>query len=152
MWPFSRKSRTGSSRPAAAGPGGAKAKGCKLDDTLGALGETTARRFLKSQGLSILARNYRCPAGEVDLIALEKPAVRGGAETIVFVEVKTRTSDAFTDPEAAVDSAKCRRIRRVANYYLSTRPTQGYNLRFDILAIVLAEGKPPRIKHIVDAF
>lgn len=115
------------------------------------MGETLAAKFLRKQGLKILATNYRCPAGEADLIALA-PKCKDGGETIVFVEVKTRTSDRFTSPESAVDDAKQKHLRAVARYYCSSRDTTGFALRFDIVAIVLAPPAEPKIKHIVAAF
>ena len=103
--------------------------------------------------MKILGRNYRCPAGEIDLIALDPTTRReSGAETIVFVEVKTRRSDDFTDPDAAVNAAKQRRIRSAAKQYISHHPTSGYNVRFDIVSIVWPEGGKPKAKHIEDAF
>ena len=82
MWPLGRWRRTGSS------------------GELGRRGEKLAAKALKRAGMKILARNYRCPAGEADLIALDRSTRRqSGAETIVFAEVKTRSSDTYTDPE-----------------------------------------------------
>lgn len=120
---------------------------------LGRRGERLARKLCKRRGLKILARNYRCRAGEVDLIALD-PATRrtDGAETLVFVEVKTRSSDRYTDPESAVDARKQRRIRKVADYYVASRDAADYNVRFDIVAVVIRPGRKPRINHIPDAF
>ena len=131
MWPFRRGERDG----------------------LGARGEKLARRFLKRQGLKILARNYRCPAGEADLIALDLSTRHGGCpETVVFVEVKARTSDRYVDPESAVDRRKRRKLRQVAAHYLAARHADGLNVRFDIVAIVSPPGGEPQIRHIVDAF
>jgi putative endonuclease len=131
MWPFARRNSRG----------------------LGADGETLARRYLSRLGLKILAENYRCPAGEADLVALDKSTRKTlGAETVVFVEVKTRASDHFSDPESAVDADKRRRMRKIANYYLSTRGSDGLNVRFDIVAIVCPPGEEPHIRHIPDAF
>jgi putative endonuclease len=114
-----------------------------------------ARKFLKRRGLKILARNFRCPRGEVDLIALDASTRReGGAETICFVEVKTRSSDRYTDPESAVDADKQKRVRKAADYYLAKRAAaaDGLNVRFDILSIVIRDRDEPRIRHIQDAF
>ena len=132
MWPFGRRVRP----------------------PLGRRGEKLARKFLKARGLKILAENYRCPRGEVDLIALDRSTCgRGGAETICFVEVKTRTSDFYTDPESAVDAEKRRRIRKVADYYLTGRDAaEGLNVRFDIVSIVLRDDEEPQVRHIQDAF
>ena len=110
-------------------------------------------KFLKRKGYKILARNYRCPSGEADLIALDcSTRRRTGAQTIALVEIKTRTSDAYTDPEAAVTADKRRRIRKVAEYYLSRRDAEGFNIRFDIVSIVAPGRGAPSIKHIPGAF
>ena len=125
---------------------------------LGRYGEKLAAKALKRDGMKILARNYRCPAGEVDLIALDRSTRREtGAETIVFVEVKTRTSDKYVDPEFAVDREKQRRLESAAQYYAARRDTEDYCIRFDIIAIVAADGgdggdEKPSLKHIKDAF
>jgi putative endonuclease len=120
---------------------------------LGQLGEKLGRRFLKRQGLKILASNYRCPAGEIDLIALDRSTARaGGADTICFVEVKTRSSDQYTDPQSAVDDQKRRHVRKAAQQYLAARDAADLNVRFDILAVVLEPGQAPRINHFPGAF
>ena len=127
--------------------------GHRVKPTLGQLGEKLAVGLLKGKGLKILARNYRCPAGEADLIALDtttRPA--SGAETIVFVEVKARSSDRYVDPESAVDDDKRRRMRRVADCYLATRGSEGYNVRFDIVSVVLGGDQKPKMRHTPDAF
>jgi len=103
--------------------------------------------------MKILATNYRCPSGEVDLIALDRSTRKAtGAETLVFVEVKTRTSDRYTDPESAVNRDKQRRIRKVAGYYRTRRRAEDYNVRYDIVSVVLRPDADPQIKHIPDAF
>ncbi len=121
--------------------------------TLGRRGESMASRALRKRGMKILARNYRCPPGEIDLIALDRSTRREwGAETIVFVEVKTRTSDRYTSPAGAVDARKQRRIRRAAEYYLASRSTEGYAVRFDIVSIVAAPDARPSVEHLPGAF
>jgi putative endonuclease len=103
--------------------------------------------------MKILATNYRCPSGEVDLIALDPSArAANGLETIVFVEVKTRSGDRYTSPESAVGLDKQRRLHRAARYYLAHRDTQGYLTRFDIVAIVLPAGQEPKLTYIENAF
>jgi len=120
---------------------------------LGKRGELLAAELLKRRGLRLLARNYRCPVGEVDLIVLDKSTRREfGAETIAFVEVKTRSSDRYTDPAAAVNAEKRRRLRKVAGYYLAGRNADGFNVRFDVVSIVAAQGRAPQISYIPDAF
>ena len=103
--------------------------------------------------MKILATNYRCPAGEADIIALDPSTRRTyGAETIAIVEVKTRRSDHYTDPESAVDRDKQRRLKRIAGTYLASRDTREYNLRFDVVAVLAPEGHRPQIRHIPGAF
>jgi putative endonuclease len=103
--------------------------------------------------MKILARNYRCPSGEIDIIAFE-PAAQANfnRDTVVFVEVKTRTSDRYTDPESAVNSDKRRRIRNAASCYISSHQHAELSWRYDIVSIVLAVGKKPVVNHIVQAF
>ena len=76
-------------------------------DALGAWGEERACELLKKNGLKIVERNYRCPSGEVDIIARD-------SKTLVFVEVKTRASEDYGEPSRAVDRAKQRHILRTA--------------------------------------
>ncbi len=122
-------------------------------DGLGQRGEKISRKFLKRQGLAILASNYRCPTGEIDLIALDKSTLSDdGAQTLVFVEVKARSSDRFTDPASAVNADKQRRIRKVARYYLESRETSDYNVRFDIISVIVRDSQEPEIDHYQGAF
>ena len=114
---------------------------------LGPRGEKLARKYLKRTGLKILAKNYRCVAGEADLIALDK-----SSDSIVIVEVKTRSSNRYVDPESAVTAEKRRRLRKVGEYYLSTNDTGQMHLRFDVVSIVLQPGLEDDIRHIPDAF
>ena len=99
--------------------------------------------------VKILAKNYRCPAGEADLLALDKS---GAEETLVFVEVKTRSSDKYTVPESAVNSAKQQKLRGIAEYYLATHNTGPRGVRFDVVSIVIPPGGEPNIRHIPEAF
>ena len=120
---------------------------------MGRRGERVARRFLRKAGLRILAENFRCPAGEIDLIALDRATRQAdGAETIAFVEVKTRSSADQTRPEAAVDADKRARIQSAAAYYLRHYPTEGYRHRYDVVAVILPEGGKPQITHTRNAF
>ncbi len=125
MWPFRR---TGSS------------------ESLGKRGEKLASKFLRKQGCRILAHNYRCPAGEADIIALD------GGDTLVFAEVKTRSSDFHTDPQSAVNADKQRRLRNVVKYFLDARRCEDLNVRFDVISIVIRDGSQPQIEYIKDAF
>jgi len=112
---------------------------------LGPAGEKAAARFLRKAGYRILARNWRCPAGEIDLIARE-------GDTLVFVEVKTRRRDDAADPEINVTSFKRRQLTKAARYYLSRQRVSDPPSRFDVVAVVLPESGRAMIEHFIDAF
>ena len=103
--------------------------------------EALAAAFLEARGLSIVARNYRCRFGEIDLIAKS-----GG--TLVFVEVRARTSDAFGGAAGSITRAKRRRLVAAARHYLA-RHAADSACRFDA---VLLHGSAQRIEWIADAF
>jgi putative endonuclease len=110
---------------------------------LGKAGEDRAARFLAKQGYKILERNYRVPSGEIDLIALHRGEV-------VFVEVKTRTSDAFGAPELAVTPRKQRQMVKAALGYIKYKKLHQVPCRFDVVAINEASEK--EIELIQNAF
>jgi putative endonuclease len=101
---------------------------------LGAEGERAAEKFLRRQRYTIVARNYRCRLGEVDLVALD------GA-TVVFIEVKTRTQPGFGSPLEAVDRRKQRQIQRTAQQYLSEHRLHDRNARFDVVGVWWDNGR-----------
>lgn len=103
-----------------------------LNRELGNRGEDAAVRELQRMGYRILARNYRCDAGEIDIIAEHR-------DVIVFVEVKARSPRALLPPEEAVDHNKRARIRNSAKFYLAPyrRPSPH---RYDIVSVYLDEG------------
>lgn len=109
-------------------------------------GEDYAHRYLKRSGWRVVARNYRSAAGnEVDLIAWEGPH-------LVFVEVKTRASDDTSAPERAVTPEKQTRIARAARDYAQRANVEWGAVRFDVLSVVVAEGRRPSITPYRDAF
>lgn len=114
-------------------------------DDHGMIGEDLAHRYLRSQGCTIVARNYRTRSGsgEIDLVAWH-----GGV--LVFVEVKTRESGEFGPPDRAVDAEKRAHLRRAAHDYARRSGVDFGNTRFDIVSIVL--DRPPRIDWLRDAF
>ena len=114
---------------------------------LGDRGERTAARYLKRQGMRILARGHRSPLGEIDLIALD-------GTTVVFVEVKSRRTHAAGRPEDAVHRAKQRQVTRLALEYLKRRGWLGRRAaRFDVLAITWPDSESePAIQHFRNAF
>jgi putative endonuclease len=120
---------------------------------LGQRGEDLAAKRIRRGGLKILARNYRCPAGEADIIALQKPAAPADGEgTIVFVEVKTRAGEQAVLAESAVDARKRRQIANVARYYLSHHADGQFSARFDVVAVIIPPQGKPQVRHIADAF
>ena len=114
---------------------------------LGRWGEELAAEQLEAGGLRVLARNWRCPQGELDLVGLEADG------TVVFVEVKTRAGTGFGTPVEAVGWRKAGRIRRLACAWLADhRPTGTTGLRFDVVGIVRRSGEPPEVTHLRGAF
>jgi putative endonuclease len=114
------------------------------DEPLGRRGEAAAAKFLARSGYKIVARNYRCQMGEIDLIARDGP-------TLVFVEVKSRQDDEPT-PEQQVNSTKQHQLTKSARHYLSRFGSRPPPARFDVIAVVWPEGREPRIRHTIDAF
>lgn len=112
---------------------------------LGPEGERLAERFLRKRGYRILARNYRCSCGEIDLIA------RDGA-TIVFVEVKGKRGAEFGSPLEAVTARKRKRLVLVANCYLTAFKLHHLRARFDAVGIRWVTGGEPSIVLVRDAF
>lgn len=110
---------------------------------LGKKGEELAVKYLSGQGYRILDTNWRAGSLELDIVARD-------GEFLVVVEVKTRQSDFFGEPEVAVDRQKQKLIIRAANIYI-LRKNITSETRFDIISIVIDQDQP-RIHHIKDAF
>ena len=107
----------------------------------GAAAEALAARFLAARGLVIIARNYRCRGGEIDLIARDR-------DTLVFVEVRLRSSDAFGGARASITAAKRGRLQRAAGHYLA-RIGREPPCRFDaILLDALDSGRIEWLKDV----
>ncbi|MEZ5141336.1 MAG: YraN family protein [Acidimicrobiales bacterium] len=96
---------------------------------LGAHGEALAARWYEEHGYEVLARNWRCRDGELDLVVRRN-------RTIVFCEVKTRTTTAYGTPGEAVTHAKRQRIRRLAARWLEESPIRPSQIRFDVAAVL----------------
>jgi putative endonuclease len=111
---------------------------------LGVAGEAAALRWLRGEGYEIVATGFRARCGEIDLVARDGPAV-------VFVEVKTRTSDAFGSPAESVTAIKRARIARAASVFLVGRGWTERACRFDVIEVV-PSGSGWRVTHIADAF
>jgi putative endonuclease len=112
---------------------------------VGAAGEALAAEWLAGHGYRIETRNFRCRTGEIDLIASRRGL-------LVFVEVKTRRSDAFGSPAEAVGAAKRARLVRAASLYLARFGSRPPACRFDVLEVRAAPGATPAIRHLPDAF
>ncbi len=119
-----------------------------MEDTrkaLGFRGEDLAVKYLKKRGFKVIERNYHCPLGEIDLIARE-------GDTLVFVEIKARSSSAFGLPQDAVDRFKQEKLMLVARAYMAARHLkEDIPARFDVVAIHLTPSGPD-IELIKDAF
>lgn len=110
---------------------------------LGAHGEDAAVRFLQRAGLVVLERNWRCRAGEIDIVALDDKA-----STLVIVEVKTRRSTAFGSPIEAVTVAKAARLRRLAAAWLAAHPIGVRDVRIDVVGILVDRSGYLSIEHV----
>jgi len=105
-----------------------RAGGRDLRKGLGRRGEELAARRLEAEGYSIIVRNYRCPMGEIDLVARD-------GECLVFVEVRTRHGDLWGTPEESVTGAKQARLVQVAENYLAEHGAWDVDWRIDVVAI-----------------
>lgn len=119
--------------------------------SLGHRGEAAAEKFLKRLRYKIVGRGQRDGLGELDLVAIDLRGVRG--KTVVFVEVKTRSSHDAGHPAEAVDAEKQRRVTRVALGYLRRHGLLDYPTRFDVVAVTWPDAeKKPHIEHFKNAF
>ena len=112
---------------------------------LGALGEKAARRHLKKAGLKFLTANFRSRRGEIDLV------FRDG-DCLVFVEVKTRSSEDWVRPAKAVDLRKKRLVSQYALDYLALLKRPEINIRFDIVEVLLNDGQVREVRHLPNSF
>jgi putative endonuclease len=110
----------------------------------GKRGESAAAEYLSSSGIKIIERNFRCPLGEIDLVAKD-------GKTIVFVEVRARQADGICSPEESITIYKRRRLTRAALWYLKQRGLLDSHARFDVVAIRW-DCEKPEINWIVNAF
>ena len=116
----------------------------KRRDT-GILGEKVARDFLRKRGYHIIETNYRCPEGEIDIVAKHE-------DFLVFVEVRAKTSKEFGSPEESITAVKRERMRATAAHYQQNHDDLPASLRIDVVAVELdRNGKPTRIEVIENA-
>jgi putative endonuclease len=111
----------------------------------GELGERSAKNFLRRQGLKFLVANFRSARGEIDLIFRDE-------DCLVFVEVKTRSSEDWVRPAAAVNAERRRRLSQCALDYLRRLKNPPVNIRFDIVEVLLSDGEMRDIRHLPNTF
>jgi len=111
----------------------------------GELGERAAKKFLQGQGLKFLAHNFRSERGEIDLVFRD-------LDCLVFIEVKTRSSETWTRPAAAVDAWKKKLLSLTALDYLKLLKNPPVKFRFDIVEVLLDEGEVREIRHLPNTF
>ncbi|MFO0964667.1 MAG: YraN family protein [Gemmataceae bacterium] len=112
----------------------------------GTRSERAAARYLRKRGCKLLARNFTCFLGELDLVVLDR-------DCIVFVEVRSTEDRDQTEPAASVDHAKQKRLTRVARFFLRRKRLEERSARFDVVTLRWPAGqKEPEIEHFVNAF
>lgn len=110
--------------------------------TLARYGERLAERYLRERGLTVLARNWRCAAGELDIVALD-------GDCLVVCEVKTRRTTVFGSPVEAVTLAKLARLRRLAATWMTEHDTHVADVRIDVIGILRPRRGECRLQHLV---
>lgn len=112
---------------------------------LGAHGEAIAARYLQERGLTVLDRNWRCREGEIDLVAVD-------GDTVVVVEVKTRSGVDYGRPAEAVTRQKLARLRRLAQLWLAANRVGWVEVRFDVVAVLAYPGEAAQVEHFPGVF
>ncbi len=111
----------------------------------GQAGERAAKKHLEEHGLKYLTANFKTDRGEIDLVFRDD-------DCLVFVEVKTRSSEAWTRPAAAVNARKRLRLTRCAFDYLRLLKNPPVKIRFDIVEVLLRDGEVTQIRHLPNTF
>ena len=134
---------TPTTRTTPATPPGSRSGGSAAErrQALGRFGETYAARHLVEQGLVLLDRNWRCDAGEIDLVLRE-------GRVLVVCEVKTRSSTAFGSPVEAVSEQKAERLRRLADRWLEERGVRPPEVRLDLVGVLVPRTGRPQVEHV----
>ena len=113
----------------------------RQNGALGAYGERVAARHLVEEGLELLDRNWRCDAGEIDLV------LRDG-DVLVFCEVKTRTGTAYGHPLEAVDEVKTRRLVHLASRWIDAHGVVPADVRYDVVAVLKSPRGAAEVEHV----
>lgn len=111
----------------------------------GKLGERAAKKYLQKLGLKFLTANFRSTRGEIDLVLRDH-------DCLVFAEVKTRSSEDWTRPAAAVDARKRRLLSQTALDYLKLLKNPPVKIRFDIVEVLLRDGEVHEVRHLPNTF
>jgi putative endonuclease len=111
----------------------------------GELGERAAKKHLRKQGLKFLTANFKSTRGEIDLVFRD-------ADCLVFVEVKTRSSEDWTRPAASVNARKRRLLSMTALDYLMLLKNPEVKIRFDIVEVLLKDGEVKEVRHLPNTF
>jgi putative endonuclease len=119
----------------------------RAKDELGRLGEDLAVRQLEAAGLQVLARNWCCPEGEIDIVARDP---RGGE--LVICEVKTRSGVGYGRPHEAVNPRKVGKLRRLAYLWLLEHSERGCDVRFDVVSVLRPRTGVAVVEHWPAAF
>lgn len=114
----------------------------RAKDAVGRYGERVVAKLLVERGWVVLERNWRGPAGELDIVALD-------GDVLVVVEVKTRTGDGFGHPAEAVTPAKLARLRRLAGQWLAAHDVRARGVRIDVVAVRAGGRGAARVEHLV---
>ena len=117
----------------------------RAKDALGRFGEQLAAHHLGDIGMEVLDTNWRCDLGELDIVAVE-------GTSLVFCEVKTRSSTAYGTPAEAVTPSKAARIHRLAFRWMADHHASAPVVRFDLVSILARRGVPPVLEHVRAAF
>lgn len=112
---------------------------------VGGRGEDLAVAELQQQGMEIVARNWRCRTGEIDIVAAERV---DGRCTLVFIEVKCRTGLGFGHPLEAITWAKIRKLRQLAAEWMTVHQVAAAGIRLDAIGVLLLPGRPPELTHV----
>ncbi|WP_228552128.1 YraN family protein [Mumia zhuanghuii] len=108
---------------------------------VGVHGENVAAEFLQGQGMQVLARNWRCRWGEIDIVARD-------GDTVVFCEVKTRRTTAYGSPLEAVTPRKAARLRRLTGLFLAENDVSAPLVRIDVIGVLVPSRGPAQVTYV----
>ena len=124
---------------------GMHAKDAHAKEALGRYSERIAARCLRDAGFELLATNWRCPRGEIDIVAAD-------GRTLVICEVKTRSSVAYGDPSEAVGWVKAARLRSLGVQWMTDHHGSWEAIRFDVVSVLRRRAGPAQVRHLRGAF